>query len=510
MSLKKRNAIFSCCINDVWIEVARELNKTHQLYPSYFVGWRNDFECEKFVKEFSESHGHYVEDAWRGEGFPKLAPEILDEVQLKLIADEVLIGLKMMDRLDPTFDAFPFTERYYWFVGLIEQWLAVIKSYNIEIVISPSIPHRVFDYALYLAAKLRNLEIVMFQMTPFADNSFIIDDVNGTCGYMKAHLSELGDVDSTDCPSEVRDRIELIKGGYDKGQPDYMVDHRRSKELRSTLWYRFVRTVEKIVKVRKVFEKSASYRRKKGYRPCEPLNNLQQQILLSKSIRYKNHLRSIYHLHQYKGELKRPYVLVALHYQPEETTCPTGGAYSEQRQIVKLLNSLLPENFIIAVKEHYSQFLDSQEGEAGRTPHYYSDLASISKRVKLISTDADPFVLIDNAEAVITVSGTIGWEAVVRGKQSLVFGRAWYEDMPGTHKVKSKKDVQAALDIILSSSSPSNMEQLDAYHKKLSKFFIKAGHYKSFREKGLSSVEESVINICDGIASHLRRNGFFK
>ena len=51
----------------------------------------------------------------------------------------------------------------------------------------------------------------------------------------------------------------------------------------------------------------------------------------------------------------------------------------------------------------------------------------------------DSFPLIANSKAVATVTGTVGWEAMVRRKPVLVFGLSWYEKYAGVLKIVDEK-----------------------------------------------------------------------
>ena len=57
-----------------------------------------------------------------------------------------------------------------------------------------------------------------------------------------------------------------------------------------------------------------------------------------KNKRYSKSLKKIYDSITVQ-EYNTRYVFVALHYQPEETSTPTGGAYAEQELIINLLDS---------------------------------------------------------------------------------------------------------------------------------------------------------------------------
>ena len=59
--------------------------------------------------------------------------------------------------------------------------------------------------------------------------------------------------------------------------------------------------------------------------------------------------------------------------------------------------------------------------------------------------DTDNVTLIDNSQAVATITGTSGWEAALRRKPALVFGHAWYRDCPGVYRVNSVDSCQEAI-----------------------------------------------------------------
>ena len=171
------------------------------------------------------------------------------------------------------------------------------------------------------------------------------------------------------------------------------------------------------------------------------------QIARLKGARYKRELFQRYSEHVRDPEFDKPFVFVALHYQPEQTTCPTGGVFMDQLLMVKMLSALVPPDWRVYVKEHPYQFFASGVGERGRTADLYDDMAALPN-VTLLPWSASPFPLIDRAQAVATVTGTTGIEAAMRGTPVLVFGYAWYRACDGVFYTPTAAACAAALEAI--------------------------------------------------------------
>jgi hypothetical protein len=164
---------------------------------------------------------------------------------------------------------------------------------------------------------------------------------------------------------------------------------------------------------------------------------------------FKRQLRRHYERLAREVPLDMPYVFVALHYQPEQTTCPTGSVFVDQFVMVDLVAKSVPRDWLVYVKEHPYQFFEASIGERGRSVELYDELAALPN-VRLVPFSQSPFDLIDHARAVATVSGTAGIEAVLRGRPCLVFGYAWYRGCDGVFYTPSLAACQDAIDAIAS------------------------------------------------------------
>lgn len=489
------NAIYLCVYAQPWIKVSQQLDSKFNIKPSYFVYRGND---KSAFTKLKGCYLQYLDDAWKGLGFPSNIDQyIFDEEELRRISYYELIALKMMDRFDPDGESFPFNTRLQFFRDLMGHWYSIIEDRKIDLIIAPSVPHRIFDYALYVVCKIKNIKFVMFQLTPFGSNSILIDDTDIMPGLDHNKIE-------SKLPSQlIQQKIAKTKGSYSQAIPSYMLKHATDDKNRYIL-----SPVARIKKVLAPYKprlnKPFAYWVKKGFSP--------QSTKYSWRDFYKMEAKRSRIVTKFKEDYDKiivtnipdEFILVALHYQPEETSNPTGGAYSDQILIIQLLNQYLPKDIHIIVKEHKSQFYSHLESASGRTLNYYNRIAAISERVRFVSEDYDPFKLIDSAQAVATISGTIGWESAIRGTPTIVFGRAWYEQMPRVFKVKTKDDLINVLPQLAQQKNKDLHSEIMSFHAVLENSFVLAKHYRSYLDNDDVTMEESVTNIVDKLESFLK------
>lgn len=144
----------------------------------------------------------------------------------------------------------------------------------------------------------------------------------------------------------------------------------------------------------------------------------------------------------------KPYVAFPLHYQPEETTMPRGGVFAQQLNAILLLRSVLPERIAIVVKENKATFRAPLVlAMTVRSREFYAALRSVPN-TWLAPLEQDTFDLIDHSLGVATITGSVGLEALCRGKKVVVFGDANYESFAGVTRLESSNHA-AGLEAII-------------------------------------------------------------
>ena len=169
------------------------------------------------------------------------------------------------------------------------------------------------------------------------------------------------------------------------------------------------------------------------------------------------------------------FFLFTLHVQPEASTDVLAPYFVDQISVIRQIALSLPPNYRLVVKEHVPAF-------GTRSGHFYRTIQGIPN-VWLLSPEFNNQELLRVCTGVITITGTIGWEAWCMGKPVAVFGNTRYDSLPGVYKV-------------------SNVEQLKNWVKgvDLNKFTIQSPHEISCAVRAL------LDTTCSGFLDHQKHN----
>jgi len=111
-----------------------------------------------------------------------------------------------------------------------------------------------------------------------------------------------------------------------------------------------------------------------------------------------------------------------LHYEPEVSLLLQAPFTTDQVHLIRQIARSLPVRMKLYVKEHpvMAEF---------RPRSYYKELKRIHN-VKLIRPTVSSYALIPNAKLVLTITGTVGWEAILLKKPVIMFGHWFYGTLP--------------------------------------------------------------------------------
>ena len=110
---------------------------------------------------------------------------------------------------------------------------------------------------------------------------------------------------------------------------------------------------------------------------------------------------------------------------------------------MRALAAALPEGYQLVVKEHPSTFRYNFD-PSYRSLELHEQISRLPN-TRLVPLNFSPFDLIDKAAAVATITGTVGVEAIIRGKPVIVFGSAQYRGHKGVFRVCSSDEARSVM-----------------------------------------------------------------
>ena len=515
-----KNVIYINCWVEPWIKVAQQLQDEFGYKPVWWIGYSKEDNSHQIIpQQFPDIIYQDNADAWKGR-FPKEVEEkapyyYLDVDFLRRHSQHELQAIKMMDRMDQDLRSFNFMERQRHFRNMLKSWMAAMDIVKPDLVVSTAIPHRLYDYVLFWLCEEKNIPFLTINHTSFpgrfyfSKNEFyslkelFIDD------WKEYELSE----SVTDIiPPDILSSFETAKKEYDVAMPYYMVDQFKAQKKATSSFFMLKRWIKKFSTVYRPYllgkpadctvisHCAYDKRANKKYEESEG-NIYQHERMILKANKYKKYLQQTYESLTTAPNYKEQYVVHFLHYQPEATTCPGGDIFVDQRLCVEVLLKNLPSNYKIYVKEHPSQFMRFMIGHTGRMRDLYDDLIK-NDRVKLISTKIDSFELIKHAKAVSTITGTVGWEAMVRHKPVIAFGLYWYENYTkGVLRITNEDSAKKLQNFI--ENYQYDEHSLLAYLAAVGKKTTRASYFKDEIKINISE-KECVGNIVSSIVEHLK------
>jgi hypothetical protein len=420
-----------------------------------------------------------------------------------------------MDRMDPDCRSFSFDERQRHYRNLVRNWTACIETLKPELVISATIPHRVYDYVLYLLCQRMRIPFIMFQHTAFPGRIMPLQELNSIDPEIKQKYDNISAANPNfsilkeNLSPDILAGYQNVQKDYEQGQPAYM----KTNEL---LHRQSSSTIGLSIKfVTDIIHSPAKYFGRKGYLlqgfptylkeknksiESSRLGIIRYSLNKVKTNKLKRELKKYYDSLTERPDFRAPYIFVPLHYQPEMTSNPAGDIFVDQFLCVETLAKNIPQGWMIYVKEHPAQFQFHGEGQTSRSRGFYDDLLKFPN-VRLIPFQADSFSLISEAKAIATISGTVGWEAMVRRKPVLIFGLSWYECYPGVLKISTEEEAGELYDFI--QNFTYNETQLMAYLTAFEKSSFRAYYFRGLKEKMHQTEMECVENLVVEIMRHV-------
>jgi hypothetical protein len=400
--------------------------------------------------------------------------EPLDSDLKKRLASCQVLAMQMMDRMDPCGNSFTHSERDRHFNRLATFWLSVLRRRKPDVVVFSISPHLVFDYILYELCKIEGIPTLMFERTAFPERLILLRSHEEGVVTLQAQLEKLRSARQEERPllaPDIRQSWERVRGTGEGAMPPNF----QRKLARTGLAGRLSENAYRVIPMTVIMLRylmSGARKQCTGQKAVPNYFKLPGKPMASswvspfgfalykvKGILQKRSLWSRYHQLAIEPDIEHPFLFFALHYQPERATAPLAGLLGDQILILELLARHLPKGWRILVKEHPWQLQPMSRGELSRPSWFYDEIVAIPG-VELVSLSYTSETLIRKARAVVTATGSAGWEALCRGIPVLLFGRSWYASCPGVFQASTEEDCRTGLDAIARGETPSEEDVL--------------------------------------------------
>jgi len=495
-------------------EVARNLQK-QGIEVSYWAGSKKGFEeASRDKKYFPYTVFHNTFDAV--ELIP--APGI-DALQFDPPGKELLRNLfpcesqvlVMMNSVDPDVNI-SLSRKKHIYYEYVRYWYGMLDKLKPDALLFSDIPHLAFQFVAYHLAKLMGIRIVMYRAIQVKGRLLFLQDIER---YLK--VEEEMDAGRRGSHFTLEDLSPDVRAYYDaqvKSQRDpspfYMKGRYTEDLMRSYVLMPSVSAIGKHVRSGLFFNTMHRYARqffhKKRIASLDGFYHsgfaLRQNLIRWQ--RMRGHFQKEHARFRQDPDLSQKYIHVSLQNQPECSTSAMGDIFVDQILMIKILSQAMPAGWVLYVKENPLQWI-APRAQTGRYKGYYEEIAKI-KNVVLVSTTLSTFELTDNSQAVATVTGTAGWEAVLRGKPALIFGYTWYMYCAGMFRISDTDSCRGALQKISCGYKPCKQEVL-RFLAAVDRASVRGYPNKRFKVgHGIEiSEEENIKNITGEFLKALKR-----
>jgi hypothetical protein len=128
-----------------------------------------------------------------------------------------------------------------------------------------------------------------------------------------------------------------------------------------------------------------------------------------------------------------PFILFLMHLQPEASTASQAPRWVDQERVIEQIAINAPRGIQIVVKENPQCY-------GWRGKRYFGPLAELPN-VRLCHPLVETRELIKRAEALVTITGSAGLEAIMLGTRVATLGRPFYSEFPGVRTLDCPEQI---------------------------------------------------------------------
>lgn len=226
-------------------------------------------------------------------------------------------------------------------------------------------------------------------------------------------------------PASVREWSETYLANIENIVPDYMKINGLDNVKLVSRYVNF----DKLKLVFRLFKhlKDDAYHSFQAGNPVKTYIHLFERNLLRK-IKTKR-LKNYYD----QSRTDENFLLYPMHFHPESSTSILASTYLDEYEVIRNIAFNLPEGMKLYVKDHISAW-------GYPSLDFYNKIKSLPN-VRVLSPTEATKQLIKNSKGVITLTSTVGYEALLLGKKVFLYGEVFYSFHKSVVKITSPADL---------------------------------------------------------------------
>lgn len=470
----------------------RMIEEVLKEYPFEHCGIISSGIAPRYFQTIPSEHQHWFASSqirgceYPGVAWEKLLP--LDEELIESMRECEATFMEMVTRLEWK-KRVSYDTRKQWYFRHLRFWNDYITRNRINFYLSAWIPHEIPDIVIYYLCKLKKIPVVYFGISTILDTSFVEHDWEKSNVQTGKRYEELlaRTPDTTDPLAvplherfEQRYRALVSETGEMPPLEQQELDVPAARAVRRMILHTPVTAVWSVL------------------RYCTPAG-IARALAAFLRWRHRQEIAAFYDAHVAVPDLKRPFVYMALHYQPEASTVPQAGGYENQLLMAQMLHATLPDDVLIYVKEH-----PRQSAVQKRSVRFYEDFLAIPK-VRLVPRGFDTFLLRECSRATVTATGTAGFEGLFRGKPVFLFGHCYYQYAPGVYRIHTVEDCRVAVRAVFAEGRSPTLLQCRLFMKAMEETCVRGVTDPFCFNVSRLLEEENARNCSSALLAELRR-----
>lgn len=452
--------------SEMLIEAAREMRR-HGATIAYWSASKRFFDEVARSQEFPDTIFHATNDAVRG-----IPAETVDAAAFAPLSSEIIAALAtvesqvltMMNGVD--FERTSIIEKKRLYYEYVKYWYGVLSRMKPDAVFFGDIPHIAYQFIAYRVAQLLGIRTVMYRVLQITGRMIFLEDHEVYASVRDEVRAQTGrHIALTDLRPDIREYYEKQTNPKIDTSPFYMKKKYTSSLVKTATflpqWGRVWKHLRQgtAIAIAKAYIQTLFATRDIASLDGLEIPGWKLKRLQKEWARIRQGFKDEYDSLVMPIDWSKKFVYVALHNQPECSTSAMGGIFADQVLMIDMLAAALPPDWVLYVKESPIQWIGPR-AHLGRYPGYYRGIVK-RKNVQLVSTDVSTYELINASQAVATVTGTAGWEGLLRGKPALIFGFTWFMYCHGAFGIQTVDACREAMQKISNSFTVDSRLVLD-------------------------------------------------